>query len=40
MVMNFSNEAWALEFEDGTQMRGIRSSIKGVIVTSRTRRHV
>lgn len=25
MVMNFSNEAWALEFEDGTQMRGIRS---------------
>ena len=25
LVMNFSNEAWALEFEDGTQMRGIRS---------------
>ena len=25
MVMNFSNEAWALEFEDGTEMRGIRS---------------
>ena len=25
IVMNFSNEAWALEFEDGTQMRGIRS---------------
>lgn len=25
LVMNFSNEAWALEFEAGTQMRGIRS---------------
>ena len=25
MVMNFANEAWALEFEDGTEMRGIRS---------------
>ncbi len=25
MIMNFSNESWALEFEDGTQMRGIRS---------------
>ncbi|MBT6161452.1 MAG: N-acetylornithine carbamoyltransferase [Flavobacteriaceae bacterium] len=25
MVMNFSNEAWALEFEDGTQMSGLRS---------------
>tara|TARA_B110000444_G_scaffold250730_1_gene277620 strand:- start:33 stop:980 length:948 start_codon:yes stop_codon:yes gene_type:complete len=25
IVMNFSNEAWALEFEDGTQMQGIRS---------------
>ena len=25
LVMNFSNEAWALEFEDGTEMRGIRS---------------
>lgn len=25
MIMNFSNEAWALEFEDGTEMRGIRS---------------
>ena len=25
MVMNFSNEAWALEFEDGTKMQGIRS---------------
>ena len=25
IVMNFSNEAWALEFEDGTAMRGIRS---------------
>ncbi len=25
IVMNFSNEAWALEFEDGTEMRGIRS---------------
>ncbi|MGB2244611.1 MAG: N-acetylornithine carbamoyltransferase [Flavobacteriaceae bacterium] len=25
MIMNFSNEAWALEFEDGTSMRGIRS---------------
>ena len=25
MVMNFSNEAWALEFEDGTRMQGIRS---------------
>jgi len=25
MIMNFSNEAWALEFEDGTKMRGIRS---------------
>tara|TARA_S200000501_G_scaffold82587_1_gene74724 strand:- start:51 stop:998 length:948 start_codon:yes stop_codon:yes gene_type:complete len=25
MVMNFSNEAWALEFQDGTKMQGIRS---------------
>jgi len=25
MVMNFSNEAWALEFENGTQMSGLRS---------------
>lgn len=25
MVMNFSNEAWALEFEDGTKMNGFRS---------------
>jgi N-succinyl-L-ornithine transcarbamylase len=25
MIMNFSNEAWALEFEDGTEMRSIRS---------------
>jgi N-succinyl-L-ornithine transcarbamylase len=25
LVMNFSNEAWALEFEDGTQMSGLRS---------------
>ena len=25
MVMNFSNEAWALEFEDGSQMSGLRS---------------
>lgn len=25
MVMNFSNEAWALEFQDGTQMSGLRS---------------
>lgn len=25
LVMNFSNEAWALEYEDGTEMRGIRS---------------
>ena len=25
MVMNFSNEAWAIEFEDGTQMSGLRS---------------
>ena len=25
MIMNFSNEAWALEFEDGTQMSGLRS---------------
>ena len=25
MIMNFSNEAWALEFEDGTQMNGLRS---------------
>ena len=25
MIMNFSNEAWALEFEDGTRMTGIRS---------------
>ena len=24
MVMNFSNEAWALEFEDGTKMSGLR----------------
>ena len=23
--MNFSNEAWALEFDDGTQMSGLRS---------------
>jgi N-succinyl-L-ornithine transcarbamylase len=25
MVMNFSNEAWGLEFEDGTKMSGLRS---------------
>ena len=25
MVMNFSNEAWALEFEDSTKMSGLRS---------------
>ena len=25
MIMNFSNEAWALEFEDGTVMSGLRS---------------
>ena len=25
MVMNFSNEAWALEFENGTKMSGLRS---------------
>jgi len=25
MVMNFSNEAWAIEYKDGTQMEGIRS---------------
>ena len=25
MIMNFTNEAWALEFEDGIEMRGIRS---------------
>jgi|TARA_B110000438_G_scaffold235553_1_gene232324 N-succinyl-L-ornithine transcarbamylase len=25
MIMNFSNEAWALEFENGTRMTGIRS---------------
>ena len=25
MIMNFSNEAWALEFEDGTKMNGLRS---------------
>ena len=25
MVMNFSNEAWALEFENGTKMNGLRS---------------
>ena len=25
MVMNFYNEAWALEFEDGTKMSGLRS---------------
>ena len=25
MIMNFSNEAWALEFEDGTEMCGLRS---------------
>ena len=25
MIMNFSNEAWALEFEDGTEMSGLRS---------------
>jgi len=25
MIMNFSNEAWALEFEDGTKMTGLRS---------------
>ena len=25
MVMNFSQESWALEFEDGTKMSGIRS---------------
>ena len=24
MIMNFSNEAWALEFEDGTEMSGLR----------------
>ena len=25
MVMNFSQESWALEFEDGTKMIGLRS---------------
>ena len=25
MVMNFSQESWALEFEDGTKMSGLRS---------------
>jgi len=25
MIMNFNSEAWALEFEDGTKMSGIRS---------------
>ena len=25
MIMNFSNEAWTLEFEDGTKMNGLRS---------------
>ena len=25
MIMNFSDEAWALEFEDGTKMNGLRS---------------
>ena len=25
MIMNFSNESWALEFEDGTKMNGLRS---------------
>ena len=25
MIMNFSNEAWALEFENGTKMSGLRS---------------
>jgi N-succinyl-L-ornithine transcarbamylase len=25
MIMNFSNEAWALEFEEGTKMSGLRS---------------
>ena len=25
IIMNFSNEAWALEFEDGTEMSGLRS---------------
>ena len=25
MIMNFSNEAWALEFENGTKMGGLRS---------------
>tara|TARA_A100001015_G_scaffold58639_1_gene64616 strand:+ start:5805 stop:6752 length:948 start_codon:yes stop_codon:yes gene_type:complete len=25
MIMNFSNEAWAVEYEDGTQMSGLRS---------------
>lgn len=25
MIMNFSNEAWALEFEDGAKMSGLRS---------------
>ena len=25
MIMNFSNEAWALEYEDSTQMSGLRS---------------
>ena len=25
MVMNFSNEAWAIEYEDGTIMSGLRS---------------
>ena len=25
MIMNFSNEAWALEFEDGTEMSGLQS---------------
>lgn len=25
MIMNFANESWALEFEDGTKMSGLRS---------------
>ena len=25
MIMNFSQESWALEFEDGTKMSGLRS---------------
>ena len=42
MVMNFSQESWALEFEDGTKMSGLRSEHvrEAAAVVSQSRRRV